>query len=66
MIERRSAAVCDICGTVAIARLNRDRTEYIVPEGWAQGTKTNRDICFCPQCAGKLDLIHEEKDGDKR
>ena len=37
MIERRYAAVCDICGTIAIARLNRDRTEYIPPGRMGEG-----------------------------
>ena len=64
MIENWYAAICDVCGETALAARN-DRGGYVAPDGWVWGTKTNRDICFCPQCAGKLGLIRGKKDGDE-
>ena len=62
MIERRCAVICDICGDAVLAVLRKDGW-YIPPEGWVKGTKVNNDICLCPQCASKLDLIRGEKGG---
>ena len=64
MFKNLCAAICDVCGETALAVRN-DRGGYVAPDGWVWGTKTNKDICFCPQCARKLDLMRGKKDGDE-